>query len=136
MSESQLIDYGKHFIRTQLATIQGATVPNPYGGKFRPIIADLDPEAMYAKQVSASDVSNAMELAESDSSGRQRQVRRPRLSDQAQQQPAHLKELNDMPVKIVNGAPVYMKDVAQIRDGAAVQTSIVRVDGQKGALWS
>ena len=62
MSESQLFDYGNAFIRTQLATIQGATIPNPYGGKFRTILADLDPDAMYAKQVSASDVSNAMAL--------------------------------------------------------------------------
>jgi len=62
MSESQLFDYGNQFIRTQLATIQGATVPNPYGGKFRNIIADLDPDAMFAKGVSASDVSNAMTL--------------------------------------------------------------------------
>ncbi len=54
MSESQLFDYGNAFIRTQLATVQGATVPNPYGGKFRTILADLDPDAMYAKQVSAS----------------------------------------------------------------------------------
>src|ERR1700684_2168575 len=60
MSESALFDYGNAFIRTQLATVQGATVPNPYGGKFRFIIADLDPDAMYAKQISASDVSSAM----------------------------------------------------------------------------
>src|SRR3984957_20389185 len=62
MSESALFDYGNAFIRTQLATIQGATIPNPYGGKFRTILADLDPDAMYAKQVSASDVLNAMRL--------------------------------------------------------------------------
>src|ERR1019366_1958467 len=60
MSESALFDYGNAYIRTQLATIQGATVPNPYGGKFRNIIVDLDPDAMYAKQISASDVSSAM----------------------------------------------------------------------------
>ena len=62
MSEQELFDYGNNFIRTQLATIQGATVPNPYGGKFRNIMVDLDPDAMYAKQVSATDVSNAMQL--------------------------------------------------------------------------
>ncbi|HEX4273993.1 MAG TPA: efflux RND transporter permease subunit [Bryobacteraceae bacterium] len=134
MSESALFDYGNAFIRTQLATIQGATVPNPYGGKFRNIIADLDPDAMYAKQISASDVSSAM--------GAQNLILpagNAKFGDRDYQiklnsSPRTIKELNDLPVKIVNGAPIYMKDVAQIRDGAAVQTSIVRVDGQKGAL--
>src|SRR6202789_4511422 len=134
MSESQLFDYGNSFIRTQLATIQGATVPNPYGGKFRTILADLDPEAMYAKGVSASDVSNAMQLqnlilpaGNAKFGDRDYQVK-------LNSSPRTIQELNDLPLKIVNGAPIYMKDVAQIRDGAAVQTSIVRVDGQKGAL--
>jgi multidrug efflux pump subunit AcrB len=134
MSESQLFDYGNAFIRTQLATIQGATIPNPYGGKFRTILADLDPDAMYAKQVSASDVLNAMQLqnlilpaGNAKFGDRDYQVK-------LNSSPRTIRELNDMPVKIVSGAPVYMKDVAQVRDGAAIQTSIVRVDGQKGAL--
>jgi len=134
MSESQLFDYGNAFIRTQLATIQGATVPNPYGGKFRTILADLDPDAMYAKQVSASDVLNAMQLqnlilpaGNAKFGDRDYQVK-------LNSSPRTIRELNDMPVKVVNGVPVYMKDVSQIRDGAAVQTSIVRVDGEKGAL--
>jgi multidrug efflux pump subunit AcrB len=134
MSESALFDYGNAFIRTQLATIQGATVPNPYGGKFRSIIADLEPEAMYAKGVSASDVSNAMQLqnlilpaGNAKFGDRDYQVK-------LNSSPRTIAELNDLPLKIVNGVPVYMKDVAQIRDGANIQTSIVRVDGQKGAL--
>lgn len=134
MSESQLFDYGNAFIRTQLATVQGATVPNPYGGRFRTILADLDPDAMYAKQVSAADVSNAMQLqnlilpaGNAKFGDRDYQVK-------LNSSPRTIEELNNMPVKIVNGAPVYMKDVAQIRDGSAIQTSIVRVDGQRGAL--
>src|SRR5580692_7369051 len=134
MSESALFDYGNAFIRTQLATIQGATIPNPYGGKFRSIIADLEPEAMYAKGVSASDVSNAMQLqnlilpaGNAKFGDRDYQVK-------LNSSPRTIRELNEMPVKIVNGATVYMKDVSQVRDGAAIQTSIVRVDGQKGAL--
>src|SRR5579863_4312528 len=134
MSESQLFDYGNAFIRTQLATIQGATVPNPYGGRFRTILADLDPDAMYAKQVTATDVSNALQLQNlilpagtAKFGDRDYQIK-------LNSSPRTIAELNDMPLKIVNGAPVYMKDVAQIRDGSAVQTSIVRVDGQRGAL--
>jgi multidrug efflux pump subunit AcrB len=134
MSESALFDYGNAFIRTQLATVRGATVPNPYGGKFRFIIADLDPDAMYAKQVSASDVSSAMAqqnlilpAGNAKFGDRDYQIK-------LNSSPRTIAELNDLPIKIVNGAPIYMKDVAQIRDGSAVQTSIVRVDGQKGAL--
>jgi len=134
MSESQLFDYGNAFIRTQLATVQGATIPNPYGGRFRTILADLDPDAMYAKQVSAADVSNAMALqnlilpaGNAKFGDRDYQVK-------LNSSPRTIEELNNMPLKIVNGAPVYMKDVAQIRDGSAIQTSIVRVDGQRGAL--
>ncbi len=134
MSEAQIFDYANAFIRTALATVRGATVPNPYGGKFRAIFADLDPEAMYAKQVSASDVSSAMGLqnlilpaGNAKFGDRDYQVK-------LNSSPRTIQELNDMPLKVVNGVPVYMKDVAQIRDGAAVQTSIVRVDGQKGAL--
>src|SRR3984885_10732844 len=62
MSEDQITDYCNQFIRTRLAVIQGATIPNPYGGKFRSIVADLDPEAMFAKHISASDVNNALQL--------------------------------------------------------------------------
>jgi multidrug efflux pump subunit AcrB len=134
MSESQLFDYGNAFIRTQLATIQGATVPNPYGGRFRTILADLDPDAMYAKQVSASDVANAMALQNlilpagtAKFGDRDYQIK-------LNSSPRTIEELNNMPLKVVNGATVYMKDVAQIRDGSAIQTSIVRVDGQRGAL--
>src|SRR5579863_7952610 len=134
MSESQLFDYGNAFIRTQLATVQGATVPNPYGGRFRTILADLDPDSMYAKQVSAADVLNAMQLQNlilpagtAKFGDRDYQIK-------LNSSPRTIEELNNMPVRIVNGAPVYMKDVAQIRDGSAIQTSIVRVDGQRGAL--
>lgn len=135
MSEDQITDYCNNFIRTRLAVIQGATVPNPYGGKFRTITVDLDPDAMYAKHVSASDVSNAMGLenlilpAGSAKFGdRDYQIK-------LNSSPRTIEGLNELPVKLVNGAPIYMKDVAQVRLGASpVQTSMVRVDGQKGAL--
>src|SRR5580698_412867 len=134
MSESQLFDYGNQFIRTQLATVQGATIPKPYGGKFRTILADLDPDAMYAKQVSASDVLNAMQLQNLILPAGNAKFGDHDYQVKLNSSPRTIRELNEMPVKIVNGATVYMKDVSQVRDGAAIQTSIVRVDGQKGAL--
>ena len=134
LSEQQLYDYGNNFIRTQLASIRGASVPSPYGGKYRSVMVDLNPDAMYAKQVSATDVSNALILQNlilpagtAKFGDRDYQIKlnsSPRLLD----------EMNNLPVKVVNGATVYVKDVAQVRDGYTVQTNIVRTNGTRGAL--
>ena len=127
MSEQELFDLGQNFIRTQLATIQGASVPLPYGGKFRQVMVDLNPEAMFAKQLSPADVSAALGNQNLILPAGHRQDRRQRLPGQAEQQPARSwTNMNDLPVKVVNGATVYLKDVAQVRDGYSVQTSIVR----------
>ena len=117
MSEQELYDMGQNFIRTQLATIQGASVPLPYGGKFRSVMVDLDPEQMYAKELSATDVSMAL--------GNQNLILpagTAKIGDKDYQvrlnsSPRVLDELNDLPMKVVNGATVYIKDVAQVRDG-------------------
>ncbi len=134
MSEQELFDYGQNFIRTQLATIQGASVPLPYGGRFRSIMVDLIPEAMYARGLSAADVSVAL--------GNQNLILpagTAKIGDKDYQiklnsSPRVLDEMNDLPVKVVNGATVYLRDVAQVRDGYSVQTSIVRTNGGRGAL--
>jgi multidrug efflux pump subunit AcrB len=134
LSEQQLFDLGQNFIRTQLATVQGASVPLPFGGKFRQVMVDLNPDAMYAKQLSALDVSNALSnqnlilpAGSAKFGDREYQVKlnsSPRLLD----------ELNDLPIRTVNGATVYLRDVAQVRDGFAVQQNIVRTNGTRGAL--
>ena len=80
---------GQNFIRTQLATMQGAAVPLPYGGKFRSVMVDLDPEQLFAKGLSPADVSDGARQPEPDSAGRHRQDRRQGLPGQAEQQPAH-----------------------------------------------
>jgi multidrug efflux pump subunit AcrB len=134
LSEQELFDYGQNFIRTQLATIQGAAVPLPYGGKFRAVMVDLLPEQLFAKGLSPADVSNALanqnlilpagdvKIAEKDY-----QIR-------VNSSPRILDEMNALPVKVVNGATVYLRNVAQVRDGYSVQTSIVRTNGTRGAL--
>jgi multidrug efflux pump subunit AcrB len=134
LSEQQIFDLGQNFIRTQLATIQGASVPLPYGGRFRQVIVDLNPDAMYAKQVSATDVSVAFNLQNlilpagtAKFGDRDYQIK-------LNSSPRVLAELNDLPVKVVNGATVYVKDVAQVRDGYTIQTGIVRDNGVRGAL--
>jgi multidrug efflux pump subunit AcrB len=134
MAEQELFDMGQNFIRTQLATIQGASVPLPYGGKFRQVMVDLNPDQLYAKGLTASDVSamlgnqnlifpaGTMKIGDKD------------YQVKLNSSPRVLAEMNDLPLKVVNGAPVYLKDVAQVRDGYSVQTSIVRTNGTRGAL--
>ena len=136
LTEQELYDIGINFIRTQLATVQGASIPLPYGGKQRQIMVDLDPAALYANHLSATDISNALSQqnlilpAGTAKIGDREYLVRLNASTQT------ALELNDLPVRSVNGATVYMKDVAQIRDGFAVQQSIVRADGSRAALLS
>ena len=134
ISEQQLFDLGQNYIRTPLATVQGASVPLPYGGKMRQIVVDLDPDALYAKQLSAIDVSNSLNLQNLilpaggvKIGDREYQVR-------LNSSPEVLSEMNNLPIKTVNGATVYLKDVANVRDGFAVQTNVVRTNGTRGAL--
>jgi len=134
VSEQQLFDLGQNYIRTPLATVQGASVPLPYGGKMRQIVVDLDPDSLYAKQLSPIDISNAVNLqnlilpaGDVKIGDREYQVR-------LNSSPEVLSEMNNLPVKTVNGATVYLKDVANVRDGFAVQTNVVRTNGTRGAL--
>jgi len=136
LSEQELNDLGGNFIRTGLATIQGTTVPSPYGGKGRQIMVDLDPAAMYAKGISATDVSNALNLQALVLPAGTAKFGDREYFIKLNSSPRTIAELNMLPVKFVNGAPVYVRDVAQLRDGASVQTSMVRVNGTRGALMS
>ncbi len=134
LSEAQIFDLGTNFIRTQLATVQGASIPLPYGGKARQIMVDLDQNALYAKGLSATDVSQAINSqsvilpAGTAKFGDREYLVRLNAS------PRYADELNDLPIKTVNGATVYMRDVAQVRDGYSVQTNIVRINGARAAL--
>jgi multidrug efflux pump subunit AcrB len=134
LSEQQLFDYGQNFIRTQLATIQGASVPLPFGGRFRQIMVDLNQDAMYAKGVSATDVSNALNLQNLILPAGTAKFGDIDYQIKLNSSPRALSEMNNLPIKVVNGAPVYIKDVAQVRDGYSIQTGIVRTNGTRGAL--
>ena len=134
LSEAQLYDYGQNFIRTQLATVQGASVPLPYGGKSRAIMVDLDPNALFAKRLSATDVSTAINLQSLILPAGTAKVGDREYFVRMNSSPDTVAGINDLPVKVVNGATVYVKDVAQVRDGYTVQNNIVRTNGRRAAL--
>jgi multidrug efflux pump subunit AcrB len=136
LSEQEVFDYGQNFIRTQLATIQGASVPLPYGGKFRQVMVDLDPDAMYSKGVSATDVSNALNLQNIILPAGTAKFGDRDYGIKLNSSPRLLREINDLPVRVINGVPLYLRDVANVRDGSSIQTGIVRVNGTRGALMT
>src|SRR6266404_1051740 len=134
LSEQQLYDYGLNFIRTQLATVQGAQVPLPWGGKVRSVMVDLDPDALYAKGLSAFDVSSALGTQTVILPAGTAKIGPIEYNVRTTSSPDVLATLNDLPVRQVGGATVYMRDVAQVRDGFQVQTNMVHVDGRLSSL--
>lgn len=134
LTEAQLFDYGLNFIRTQLATVQGASVPLPYGGKSRAIMVDLNPDLLYAKGLSATDVSTAISQQNLILPAGTAKVAEREYFIRMNSSPEAVEELNDIPLKHLNGSIVYLRDVAQVRDGFTVQNNIVRQNGRRSAL--
>jgi multidrug efflux pump subunit AcrB len=134
LTEQQLFDYGSNFIRVPLATVQGASIPLPYGGKMRQIMVDLDPDALYANHLSATDVSTAVNQQSLILPAGTAKVGDREYFVMLNSSPRVVSALNDLPIKTANGATVYIKDIGHVRDGFAVQTNIVREDGRRGAL--
>jgi len=135
LSEQQLNDYGLNFIRTQLITVPGASVPYPYGGKQRQVQVDLNTAALQSKGLSALDVVNAISLQNlilptgtSKIGSKEYDVS---ITNAA---PQTIAELNRIPIKTIGSTTIYMKDVAWVRDGFPPQTNIVRVNGQRSVL--
>ncbi|HEV2730113.1 MAG TPA: efflux RND transporter permease subunit [Terriglobales bacterium] len=135
LSEQQLNDYGLNFIRTQLITVPGASVPYPYGGKQRQVQVDLNPAALQSKNLSALDVVNAITLQNlilptgtAKVGGKEYDVDIPNAAPQS------MADLNRIPIKTIGSTTIYMKDVAWVRDGFPPQTNIVRVNGQRSVL--
>ena len=134
LSEQELYDLGNNFMRTQLATIQGASVPPPFGGKVRQIMVDADPNLMYAKHISATDVSLAINQQNLILPAGTARMGDREFVVKLNSSPLEVSALNDLPVRAANGAIVYIKDVAQVEQGYAVQTNIVRENGKRSAL--
>src|SRR5881394_1679445 len=136
MSEQQLFDFGNYFIRTQLATIPGAATPFPYGGKQRVISVDIDAPSLQSKGLSAVDIVNAVNAQNLILPTGTAKLGPLEYTVEMNGSPQTIQELNDLPVKTVNGATIYMKDVAHVRDGFSPQTNVVLANGQRGVLMS
>ena len=134
LSEQQLNDFSLNFIRTQLVTIRGAAVPYPYGGKQRQVQVDLDQKQLQAKGLSPSDVSTTIANQNLILPSGTLKVGTYEYQVETNSAPTTIEGLNDLPIRQVNGAMVYIHDVAHVRDGFPPQTNIVRVDGQRAAL--
>ncbi len=134
LSEQQLNDFGLNFIRTQLATVEGASIPYPYGGKQRQVQVDINLQALQSKGLSPADVVNAVSVQNLILPSGTTKVDRFEYQVETNSAPTTIKGLNDLPIRSVNGAMVYIHDVANVRDGFPPQTNIVRVDGQRASL--
>jgi multidrug efflux pump subunit AcrB len=134
LREQEIFDLGNNFIRTPLGTVQGASVSYPFGGKQRAVMVDLNLEDLYAKQLSPIDVSNALSLQNLILPAGTAKLAQTEYQIRVNSSPIALKDLNNLPIKTVNGAIVYIKDVAQVRDGFQVQNNIVRANGSRGVL--
>jgi CzcA family heavy metal efflux pump len=136
LNEQQVFDLGTNTIRTQLATIEGAQTPFPYGGKQRQIQVDLDLHALQAKGLSPVDVVNAVSAQNLIAPSGTMKIDRFEYAVETNSAPQIVDELNNLPIKAVNGAVIYIRDVAHVRDGYPPQTNIVRVDGKRAILMS
>ena len=136
LSEQQLFDFGNNFIRTQLATVQGAALPFPYGGKQRLVSVDIDSASLQSKGLSAVDIVNAVNAQNLILPTGTVKLGSLEYLVEMNGSPLTVEGLNDLPIKTVNGATIYMKDVAHVRDGFSPQTNIVRVNGQRGVLMA
>jgi multidrug efflux pump subunit AcrB len=134
LTEQNLFDLAVTSVRTPLVTIPGAAMPFPFGGKFRQIQIDLDSSAMQARGLSGQDVANALAAQNLILPVGTQKIGAFEYSIQLNNAPAKLEDLANLPVKSVNGAIVYMRDIAQVRDGNSPQTNIVHVDGNRSVL--
>lgn len=134
--EQKLNDLGNNFLRTQLATVQGASIPYPYGGKTRQIQVDLNPKAMQMYAVSAREINTAVGQQNLIIPAGTEKIGEYEYIVKLNGSPLSVDELNDLPVKTTPGRVLYVRDVAHVRDGYAPQTNIVRVNGHRAVMMS
>jgi multidrug efflux pump subunit AcrB len=136
LNEQQLYDYGIYRVRQQLAPVPGVTLPTPAGGKYRQIMVDIDPDKLLSRGLTPLDIVNAVNTQNLTLPSGTAKIGNTQYVVRTNATPASIPDLNMMPVKFVNGATIFLKDVAQVRDGALVQQNIVRENGRRSVLLS
>ncbi|WP_233835369.1 efflux RND transporter permease subunit [Paraburkholderia sp. ZP32-5] len=136
LSEQNLGDLGLNAVRPVLTTVAGASIPYPFGGKSRQVQIDVDPAAMQARGLSAQDVANALAGQNLITPVGTEKIGDYEYTLQLNDAPSQIKALGDLPIKAANGTTVYIRDIANVRDGSAPQTNIVHVDGKRSVLMS
>src|SRR6185312_2561101 len=136
LTEQSIYDTGQNFIRPSLATVPGTAIPSPYGGKERQVQIDLDPVALESKGLSAEDVANAIAAQNQIIPAGTTKIGRYEYNVKLNNSPLAVDELNDLPIKTINGATIYIRDVAHVRDGSPPQRNVVRVNGGRAVLMS
>ena len=134
LNEQQIFDIANNFIRTGLATVQGAQVPNPYGGRQRGVVVDLDPVRMQAYGMSAADITAVLDNQNLVLPAGSVKIGNREYPVRLNSNPSKVADFNDLPLKEIGGTTVFLRDVANVRDGFFPQTSLVRVDGRRGVL--
>ena len=136
LNEQQLYDYGIYRVRQQLAPIAGVTLPTPAGGKYRQIMVDIDPDKLLARGLTPLDVVNAVNTQNLTLPAGTAKIGNTQYTVRTNAMPSTIDDLNNIPIKFTGGATVFIKDVAQVRDGSSVQQNIVRENGARSVLLS
>ena len=136
LSEQELNDLGQNFLRPQLITVEGTAIPYSYGGKQRQVQVDLNTQALQAKGLAPSDVTNAIGNQNLILPSGTTKMGLFEYNVEINGSPDDVSELNNVPIKVINGTPIFVRDVAYVRDGFPPQTNIVRSDGQRGSLMT
>jgi multidrug efflux pump subunit AcrB len=136
LSEQQIFDYAANFIIQRLGTVQGARVPQPWGGKWPQVMVDLEPNELYARGLSPVDVQTAINSQNLIIPAGSAKIGATEYYVKLNSSPDLVSALNDLPVKTVNGVPVYVRDVGHVRMGSMVQTNVVRRDGRRAVLMT
>ncbi len=136
ISQMKIFDYGQNFIRPALATVRGSAVPSPYGGKVRQVQIDLDPIAMQSKGLSAQDIEHALALQNQVIPAGTVKIGQFEYLVGLNDAVDSVEEVNNLPIKAVNGTLIYMRDVSHVRDGYPPQTNKVRMDGHRAILMT
>jgi len=134
LTEQNLADIGINQLRTPLVTVPGAAIPYPFGGKQRQVQIDLNSQALQARGLSGQDIANALAAQNLITPVGTQKIGGFEYNIQLNNSPLRMQDLGDLPIKTVNGAMVYIRDVASVRDGNPPQTNIVHVDGNRSVL--